>query len=74
MLLRRPHGDTTALLSERRVCFEHVQSARRRPFYAISRRSLAMPLRCLRFHGAQVGVLDFFKTPSLGDSYITQHV
>ena len=46
------------------VCFEHVQSARRRSaFYATSSRSLAMPRRCLRFHGAQVGVLCCFRTP-----------
>ena len=64
-LLRRCRGDPTALLSGRRshgVCFKHAQSARRRPaIYAISRRSLAMPRRCLRFHGAQVGVLDLLE-------------
>ena len=43
-LLRRPYGDPTALLSEGRVLYQHVQSARRRPaFYMIHQRSLAMP-------------------------------
>ena len=36
-----------ALIKTPGVCFEHVQIARCRPaFYAISRRTLAMPRRC----------------------------
>ena len=59
-LLRRPRGDPNALLSGLRshgVCFEHVQSARRRPaIYAISQRSMAIPIRC---HGVGVALIAF---------------
>ena len=51
--LWRPNGDPTALLlehraiAERRLCFEHTQSAHRRSaFYAIPRCLVAMPPRC----------------------------
>ena len=56
-LLRRPHGDPIALLQDGGPTAFVLSMFKVRAVARRSMRSLAMPRRCWRFHGAQVGVL-----------------